>query len=479
MKNGVNGTKRSLIAAALGATLISQSGLYAQSVPVGPDAPADTSSAPPLPYEGQAPVRSPSAEPAAPATAIGPPVDIVLPPVEPLPEWTRAQGQALVQALAVSADAGLDPADYGIDALRAALATKKKPDISALANASFLSLARDLRDGRTPKEQRLEWYIVDTDAQSRPAEAALRSAVASGDIAGTLAGLEPDSPDYRALRAALAATPPGDGARVARLRANLDRWRWLPQSLGARHIFVNVPAYKLRLVDAGTVKTEHRVIVGTPKTSTPQLDAMVQGVIFNPSWYLPQSILKEGIGAQIRSNPAAVRARGYDWTKAENGTIYARQLPGPNNALGLVKVDMPNDHAIFIHDTPGKHLFEEEVRAFSHGCMRTDKAMYLAGMLSGYFGGKTPKEIGDIVRSGETTKVPVKEPFPVYIAYFTAAPGADGGIVLYDDIYGRDAPLIKAFAPNAKAAASAGEAAQPGAAVTNPALTKDERDLLN
>lgn len=480
MHSAVLKFRLSILGAALAVATVP---LGAQSVPVDPDAPADTTTAPPLDYDrgvedeetvSDSPTRAPLGS--AQSSQATPATPLVLP--EPLPSWTSAGVEQLLTAISDSHAAGLNPRDYAPDALRSALQSGERARIDAQAGMSFRTLAKDLREGRTPPEERLEWYLTDTDT-AIPLDSVMRGALESGDIAGTLARLEPQSADYQALKKALAATPADQGARIARLRANLDRWRWMPRTLGDRHIFVNVPAYKLRLMDAGQVKTEHRVIIGKPQTSTPQLSAMVEGVIFNPSWYIPQSILREGLGAQIRSNPAGVRARGYDWTVGEDGTIWARQKPSPKNALGLVKLDMPNKYAIFIHDTPGKHLFEEEVRAFSHGCMRTDRAMFLAGMISGLYGGKKPEEIGDIVRSGETTKIPVDKAFPVYIAYFTAAAGANGKIAFYDDIYGRDVPLLKRFAPSADAARAAVRSESPPASAKQPELTEEEENLLN
>ena len=449
-----------------GAIITSTTACVAQSAPPVPamQPPAATSAQ-------QAPVPS-QTEPQPPAATAAQPAPTPEAPEQEGPKWTRDLARELLMAINESFSAGLNPSDYQADALAKAIDRNKKAEIDPIARTAFAALVRDLRDGRAPQSARLEWDIKDGDAAARPTEAVMQEALISGDIAGSLAALEPDHPDYMALKAALAATPGNQAERIARLRANLDRWRWLPRSLGTRYILVNVPAYKLKLMDGGALKSEHRIIVGQQKTSTPQLSATVQGVIFNPSWYVPQSIMKEGLGSLIRSNPAGARAKGYDWT-VSGGTIYARQLPGPTNALGYVKLDMPNPHAIFIHDTPAKHLFDREVRTFSHGCIRTDKAMFLAGMLSGYYAGKTPQEIGDIVRSGKTTKIPVREPFPIYIGYFTAAPEADGTVAFHDDIYGRDIPLIALFG-----SAAAQKKAVPATNGTQPVLNSEER-LLN
>ena len=313
-------------------------------------------------------------------------------------------------------------------------------------------LVEDLRDGRTPMESRRQWFVVDPDADRMPTGKLLEDALASGDIAGTLTSLHPKHPDYTALKAELAAAT--DAKRIKLIRANMDRWRWLPQDLGRQYLVTNVPEYMLRLTVRGKIIDTYRVVVGKPgRTATPQLAEMVEAVIYNPTWTVPQSIVVgEGLGNKVLNNPAWARNAGYKATKGANGWITVVQQPGPQNSLGLMKLDMPNEHAIFLHDTPSRHLFEQENRALSHGCIRVQGARELAMTMSMLGNARTKadipairEEVSQITTSGEYTRYPMEKQWPVYITYFTMASDVDGQMKTFKDIYDRDKPVLEAL----------------------------------
>ncbi|MCA1748020.1 MAG: L,D-transpeptidase family protein [Sphingomonadales bacterium] len=230
-----------------------------------------------------------------------------------------------------------------------------------------------------------------------------------------------------ALEAALATER--DPRRRAILRANLDRWRALPGRLGRRHIFVNAASQQVELWEDGRLAGRWAAIVGTPRTPTPSFSAEVSGVNLNPWWYIPQSIVRESVGALVRNRPAEAQRLGY--VVSDGGY---RQRPGPSNALGRMKLVMPNNHAVFLHDTPSRRLFAEEQRAYSHGCIRVEDAMGFAAVLLGTDKSSLEAERAD----GRTRTVPLAEPVPVHIGYFTAVADAAGGVRYLDDIYGRD-----------------------------------------
>jgi murein L,D-transpeptidase YcbB/YkuD len=158
-------------------------------------------------------------------------------------------------------------------------------------------------------------------------------------------------------------------------------------------------------------------------------------VTFNPWWNVPQSIIREMGGS----------FGGYQVRRGEGGTLTVRQPPGPRNALGRVKIEMPNDHAIYLHDTPAQNLFARPVRAFSHGCIRTQNVRDFAALLLGPTGQWDRATIDQTIAAGDTTRADLASPVPVYIAYFTAAATTDGDIVTYADIYGRDTPVREAL----------------------------------
>lgn len=366
--------------------------------------------------------------------------------------WSKADARALLEQVKLANHYGLVPSAYNPTGLQSAIDGGDQAQLTQVATASFLKLARHLRDGATPKAAKIEWFVKDDDAYTHTDDLLLAQATEQHDVAGALASLEPTHADYKALKAELAKTPAAETAKIGLIRTNLERWRWLPRDLGQRYIFVNVPEYTAQLADSGKLLRTHRVIVGNAKTPTPQLNVNAKGVFLNPVWYLPQSIIDEGVGALIRNNPAQAKARGYTWTKSGN-KLYVQQKASVDNSLGMMKMDMPNDHAIFLHDTPAKNLFNTTNRAYSHGCIRTDRAVEFAAFMAIYYGGKTTDELKEIIYSGETKQIPFPEQIPVYINYFTAR--VEGGqFKKFTDIYGRDRPVLASMGYKAPAAAT-------------------------
>lgn len=378
----------------------------------------------------------PAPPPAAPTAAADVPM-----------KWSRADADALLSLIEGIGSEGLDSADYQMQALAAAIAAGEGDALDQQATRSFSWLIEDLRDGRTPMEARKQWFVVDPDPDVLPTRQVMAEALTAQDIAGVVAKLAPTVPDYAELKQALAATPKANKARIALIRANMDRWRWLARDLGSQYLLTNVPEYQLRLTVNNKIIRTYKTIVGKPgKTATPQLAEIVEGVIFNPTWTVPQSIVKgEGLGARLLANPASARAQGYAVTRAANGFVNVVQQPGKNNSLGLMKLDMPNEHAIFLHDTPSRHLFDQDNRALSHGCIRTERAQELAITMALLGKGAAKDEAVAISVSGKYTKVPLQKTFPVYITYFTMGRSIDGELTTFNDIYGRDAPVLASF----------------------------------
>jgi murein L,D-transpeptidase YcbB/YkuD len=363
-----------------------------------------------------------------------------------LQSWTISDAQALLKvAENIGAD-GLDPADYDLPALRSAIAAGEGSNLDAHAGTVFAWLAEDLRDGRTPMTSRRQWFVVDPDVDLMPTPRLMAKALASHDVAGVLASLNPTHPDYAVLKAELAKTT--DKAKRQKIRANMDRWRWLARDLGKQYLITNVPEYQLRLTVNDKIIRTYKTIVGKPgRTATPQLAEQVQGVIFNPTWTVPQSIVKgEGLGAKVLNNPGWAKSAGYTATKGANGWVSVVQQPGPTNSLGMMKLDMPNEHAIFLHDTPSRGLFNSSVRALSHGCIRTERASELAITLAILQGDMDASEAVEIQKSGEYTRVGFDRRMPVYITYFTMGTTIDGKLSSFPDIYDRDAPVLESLA---------------------------------
>lgn len=367
-----------------------------------------------------------------------------------LPSWTAANARSLLTFIKGVGDEGLFPKDYNPDGLQAAIDSGNQIQLDKVATDSFLLLATHLRDGRTPNVARKQWFMIDSDAQNTPLVVLLTAALNSNTVPEALVGLDPIHPNFLTLKAALKSTKAAVDANA--IRVNMERWRWMPRDLGDRYVMSNVPEYLTRVIHGGVVIATHKAVVGKPATPTPQLNPMATGIIVNPTWTLPKSIIAEGIGATIASNPASARRQGYTWT-GSGKTLSVVQQPGANNALGVMKMEMLNPHAIYLHDTPSKAAFNATARAFSHGCIRTEKALHFSGLMAVYFAGRTPEEFGEAIASGKTTKFTFDQPFPVYVAYWTVVPDGKGGVSKLADIYGRDAPVVASFAQPGRAAA--------------------------
>ncbi|RZV49785.1 MAG: L,D-transpeptidase, partial [Sphingomonadaceae bacterium] len=275
-----------------------------------------------------------------------------------------------------------------------------------------------------------------SDLSDERQRALLEWALYEGKLKASLDELLPAHPQYAALKNALAVADPADAEGIAKIRLNLDRWRWLPRDLGDRYIIVNVPAYTAALVENGETISRHRAVAGAVRTPTPQLMAEATGVIFNPYWNVPKSIEPEVRGKA-----------GYEAIRDDEGNIVRyRQPPGPNNSLGRIKFVMYNPHLIYLHDTNARGLFNAEERARSHGCIRTENILGLANMLLKMDGNDWSEEKTlDVVNSGKNTGAKFANSLPVFIAYFTLAARGDGSVIDYEDIYGRDKPVAEAL----------------------------------
>ena len=372
---------------------------------------------------------------ASPDSAVPAPVVVELPP----PVWQQAQAQALVAYIANVGRDGLSPLDYDAAGLLAAMRAGDPVAMSAAATERFNKLSSDLALGHVRGSARVDWHVIDKDIDPARQRMILDRALYDNRLAEALDALLPVHPQYGALRTALQVTPKSDTAKLNRIRLNMDRWRWLPRELGDKYIIVNVPSFHATLVENGVTRWKRKAIAGAIKTPTPQLNVMATGVILNPSWEVPPSISKEVAGKS-----------GFVAIKDKNGKFQRwSQPPGPTNALGQLKFVMYNPYNIYLHDTNARSRFNSQVRALSHGCVRTENVVDLATELLGDDGGDwTPEKIAAQIASKKTKQANFVKPVPVYIVYFSAAALTDGTITDYQDLYKRDSKVIAALLDN-------------------------------
>jgi murein L,D-transpeptidase YcbB/YkuD len=256
-----------------------------------------------------------------------------------------------------------------------------------------------------------------------------------------------------------ASKPAANEPQIRKIELALERLRWLPRDLGQQHVLVNQPAFTASYVADGKSVLSMRAVIGKSETQTYFFSDQIEYVEYNPNWNVPHSILVNQMLPKLARDPRFLAREGYevinasgkrvsaasvDWARvaARQISVTVRQRPSDDNALGSLKIMFPNDHAIYMHDTPQKSLFSKPSRAFSNGCIRLENAVAMAAAVLG-------KGIGQIearIASGNTSSEKVTSDIPVHVAYFTAWPEHGGRISYFDDVYGRDDHLAKALA---------------------------------
>jgi murein L,D-transpeptidase YcbB/YkuD len=272
-------------------------------------------------------------------------------------------------------------------------------------------------------------------------------------------GLSPDGMIGKNTIKAITGGNNGNAEKVEKLRLALERMRWLPRQLGSSYVFLNEAGFEVTFVDGDKKPLTMRAVVGKPTAQTYFFTDHIKDVEYNPYWSVPRSIVINEMLPRLYRNPGYLSAHGYEVSNqrgvqvASNAVNWAavarnkldvevRQPPGRKNALGQLKIEFPNKHAIYMHDTPEKHLFAHDKRAFSHGCVRLQYPREMAAALLG----KDARYIDKRIASGRTESDKVTRDIPVYLAYFTAWPDTNGTIHYYDDVYDRDAHLRTALA---------------------------------
>jgi murein L,D-transpeptidase YcbB/YkuD len=386
---------------------------------------------------------------------------------------------ALLGGIKLAGGHGLDPVDYDVEALAAErrladdhwfqsrFAEERVAEIDVRTSYAFIRLGRDLIHGRLrPGDVDSRWKA---EPSATDVVGVLEEALANDRVADALAELAPHHPQYLALQQALTdyrrrsgtkADRDVDGVsndwRVRQIEMNLERWRWMPRELGDRHILVNIPAYEMQVVEADTPVVAMRVIVGAPDTPTPVFSDRMTFVTFSPYWNIPETIMRAETVPRAMTNPEYLENAGIEVVRVSGGStepvdpsdvdwsvdlssqgLRLRQVPGPDNALGLVKFIFPNHFNVYLHDTPGDALFARSKRALSHGCIRIEKPVALARYVLRDRAAWTDEKISAAMHANRESIVRLKEPIAVHLGYWTA--WVQGGRVRFTaDPYGVD-----------------------------------------
>ncbi|BBO81639.1 hypothetical protein DSCO28_22050 [Desulfosarcina ovata subsp. sediminis] len=268
------------------------------------------------------------------------------------------------------------------------------------------------------------------------------------------------NPDGLVGKTTLAALNVPVGKRITQLQLNMERWRWFPDSFGQRYLMVNIPAFELNLFEAGLPVQRMRVIVGKNRRPTPIMSSRMTYLEFNPYWNVPGKIARKDILPKVLKDPTYLSRQGIrvfaGWDRsapeldpeqipwqALSGRHFPyrlRQDPSAINALGQIKFMFPNHESVYIHDTPGKRLFKRDRRNFSSGCVRVEAPITLAGDLLKHQGWDR-EQVETAVSDQERKIVPLKQPIPVHLVYFTAWVDNGQAVHFREDVYGRDKRL--------------------------------------
>jgi L,D-transpeptidase YcbB len=267
--------------------------------------------------------------------------------------------------------------------------------------------------------------------------------------------------------ATLAAMNVPVAARIEQIRVNLERARWVFDELEEDFIVVNIAGFRLYLLRGGEIVWRTRVVVGQPFRRTPVFKASMRYLVFNPTWTVPPTILRQDILPEQRRDVGYLASRGIDliddngmivdpagvdWSNRQGFPYRFVQRPGPNNALGRVKFMFPNEHAVYLHDTPSRDLFDRDARAFSSGCIRVENPFDLALQLLGE--GWDRARIDALVASGRMDTVFLDKPINVMLLYWTAEVDAEGRVSFLPDVYARDAAVSAGLAAPFRAGAA-------------------------
>ena len=343
----------------------------------------------------------------------------------------------VIRAIRAADLEGLEPSDYGIDelaAIRQTFDASRAADHDVRFTYAYLRYAWDLTRGTVdPEDIDPHWHAAPRDVDLH---AALEGGLGENRVEGSLQKLAPAAAQYQGLKhqLALARANGGNPDVVHQIAMNMDRWRWLPDDLGARYLLVNIPAFRLDAIENGKSVLEMKVVTGKKSSPTPVLSDRMTTIVFSPYWNIPPDIVSKEILPKLANDPGYLERNNIE--ADETGQRY-RQRPGKGNSLGGVKFVFPNHFNVYLHDTPAESLFNRIERDFSHGCVRVEQPFELAKYVLRDQPEWTEERIRAAMNRGVEQSVALKQGLPIYLVYFTAWE-EDGALQTRPDVYGID-----------------------------------------
>jgi murein L,D-transpeptidase YcbB/YkuD len=337
---------------------------------------------------------------------------------------------------------------------------------------AILKYARYARGGRTDPDKLKN---VDMTPTFRDPKTVLIEIADAPEPDVYLQSLHPKHEQFQRLHQALlkARAESEAGAKprnMQRIVVNMERWRWMPENLGALYVQINIPEFMVYVVKNGkTIQTE-KVVVGKPVYATPIFSADLKSIVFNPEWTVPSTIIREDLLPKLRGgggffgggssflrqhelnvnyNGKRVDPGSIDWNRVNMGAISFTQAPGPKNVLGKVKFLYPNRHSVYMHDTIKRNLLDLTVRAEGHHCPRVANPGKVAATILAEDKGMPQAEIDKLLASGYNSAVALNTRVPVHTTYFTAAVDGEGKVQNFTDVYSLDAGVAAAILGNA------------------------------
>jgi murein L,D-transpeptidase YcbB/YkuD len=376
---------------------------------------------------------------------------------------------SLITRIAQADRLGLIPADYHLDEIRQQLATDtlsvdRLARLDLLLTDSYVTLYRHVTKGRLdPKTLQR----VDLSTLEDPEAIASMARIMEGSISRELDAVEPGTENYRAMKGALmsvlsaAARDSVQRQRAEKMALNLERWRW-EKAWPDRCVYVNIPAFVLRVFENDSVWLRSRVIVGKRETPTPVLESVIRSFIIYPYWHVPHSISTKEILPLLQRDAAYLRRNNFEVLNGSGSVVNAdtiqwalyksgrfpftlRQREGSENSMGIIKFNFSNGYGVYLHDTNSKRLYQRSKRDLSHGCVRIDRAVGLAHYLVReddiYV---SPEDLDQYLSLQQRYTIDLRKPITLKMGYFTAE--IENGIpVFYDDIYKKDSVMMRSL----------------------------------